>query len=99
MADYLAKLHHACDLGTITVAPSEGSLSGTHAVLRVGRVGKVGSPEALRYLLDSEDPPDEPALFIWNESEDEETWKLRARLSPPSWTPLVSAGGPMSCRS
>jgi|SRR6478735_172315 len=92
MADFLAKLHHALDLGTIVVTPSEGSLDGTRAVMRIGRVGKIGSPEALRYLLDSEDPPDEPAVFTWTQVEDSEAWNLRCALSGAIIT-AIGVGG------
>lgn len=82
MSDFVGKLHHALDMGTITITPSEGTLDGTHAVLRVGRVGKIGSVESLRYILNSEETPDEPALFEWAEDVEEEgTWNLRVRLS------------------
>jgi len=93
MSDYLGKLHHALDLGVITVTPSEGTLDGTRAILRVGRVGKLGTPESLRYLLNSEQAPDEPALFTWTEDDEVEgTWNLRARLSAEI-VDIIGVGG------
>ena len=62
MTNFRTKIQHALDMGTFTITPSAGSLSGSRAILRIGILGTEATVE-----LESDDPP-ASGVFTWDDS-------------------------------